>query len=294
MWNLVQTRLIGLIAVLAMCGVVFVGCDHGPAGAVLTYEIDQTTSGQLPTTEMGSLITQMNHRLRSLGEARAKNDKQLTVDVYGTPSAADLERIKRLVGNMGYLEFRILADPAHPKDRAIVEVAIAAPATEKEILLDGNKVAEWVRYAASEFGPVDKQVNGMVKRRAGEVPEMLILMDSMNVTGKHIATSVKSLDEQGNPQIDIALTKEGATRFSKLTGQNVPDPATGSLRHLGIILDKQLLSAPAVRSTISNRASISGGSMTDRDVDLTVDILIGGALPCPVRLVDEKVIAREK
>jgi SecD/SecF fusion protein len=48
---------------------------------------------------------------------------------------------------------------------------------------------------------------------------------------------------------------------------------------LGIILDKRLISAPEIRETISDRGTISGGSMTDREVDHIVQILNAGSLP---------------
>ncbi len=87
-------------------------------GVVLTYEIDQhaaQTGGTKP--DMSTLVRNLNGRLAQVGRAHALDNKRLAVDIYGEPKATDLEWIKRLVSGMGHIEFRILADPANPKDQ---------------------------------------------------------------------------------------------------------------------------------------------------------------------------------
>jgi preprotein translocase subunit SecD len=73
-----------------------------------------------------------------------------------------------------------------------------------------------------------------------------------------------------------------------LTTQNKPNSANPVVyRHLGIVLEKKLISAPSIITTISDRASVSGGSMTERDVDDVVNTLNAGSMPRAVRLVEE-------
>ncbi len=62
--------------------------------------------------------------------------------------------------------------------------------------------------------------------------------------------------------------------------QNKPNPATPDVyRHLGIILDKTLLNAPVIRTKIEGEGMISGGSMSDKEVETTVEVLNAGSLP---------------
>src|SRR5690348_9265163 len=115
---------------------------------------------------------------------------------------------------------------------------------------------------------------------AGKQAEILVLLDPMNVTGDYLTSATKGMDEHGGPAVHFAFNSAGAQRFERLTGQNVPNPATPDVfRHLGILLDGRLVNAPTIRSAISDRGMISGGAMSDRDVELTVEVLDAGSLP---------------
>ena len=73
-----------------------------------------------------------------------------------------------------------------------------------------------------------------------------------------------------------ATLNDGA---AELTKANKPNPATPNVyRHLGIILDNRLLSAPRIQETISDRGMISGGTMTQEEVQHIVGILDAGSL----------------
>ena len=252
----VMVLLIGAAILVTCC--VLIGSGHERVGVVLTYEIDpQGSTSQ--TANLAAVAKQLNRRLGRDGQTRALDNKQLAVDIYGNPSVAELEQTKRLVGGMGYLEFRILADPAHPKDRAIIAMANLLRPNQMEVLQGNTQVAEWVAYSQPEFGPADKEEAGMVKRGTA-VPQALVLMDPFNVTGEYLTTATKTREERGGPAIAFSLNSEGAMRFGRLTGQNLPNASNpGSVCRLGIILDKQLLSAPRIHAMISDRGIISGG-----------------------------------
>jgi len=214
--------------------------------------------------------------------------KEITIRKYGPaveiiiPQTGQDEMafVKRRITDMGQLEFRITADPSIPAERARIEQAKLLPPSQK-ILTDskGNKIAEWVAYEVDEFGPVD-QPGRIVKRQAGGTPEALVLIDAMNVTGDYLTSSTKGLDERGGPAVKFAFDGQGSKLFGQLTGQNVPNPATQNVeRNLGIILDKKLLSAPGIKERITGSGQISGGNMTDQEVEHVIEILNAGSLP---------------
>ena len=189
---------------------------------------------------------------------------------------AELEYIKRRITDMGLLEFRITADATRPKDRPIILLANDLPPSVKEVRQGDNKVAEWVAYDVEAF----RDDTTLVTRQAGDTPEALLLMDPYDVTGKYITSSTKGLDERGGPAVHFAFDRDGAFRFGQLTGENRPNPSTPDVyRHLGIILDKRLLSAPRIITRITDRGMISGGSMTEREVEHIIEVLNAGSLP---------------
>lgn len=215
--------------------------------------------------------------------------KEITIRGYG-PSALEIiipqvgqdemDFVKQKITKMGQLEFRITADPNMQKDRQIIELARKVPPNQKDVFRGQAKEAEWIPYDVKEFGPVDEE-GVWVKRLAGDTPEVLVLMDAFNVTGDHLSRTSKGIDnETGGPAVHFSFDQIGASKFEKLTGQNKPNPATPDVyRHLGIILDKTLLNAPVIKTTISGDGQISGGSMTDNEVKVTVDVLNAGSLP---------------
>jgi SecD/SecF fusion protein len=230
---------------------------------------------------VAELIAALKERLDPNGT------KEITIRKYGPaveiiiPQTGEdeMEYVKRRITDLGQLEFRITADPNLAKDRNVIDRARRLTPSQKALMNNNVKEAEWVAYDENEFGPVSDE-GRIVKRQAGDTPEALVLIDPMNVTGRYLTQATETLDERGGPAVAFGFDREGAERFRQLTSQNKPNPTAPDVRrNLGIILDKRLISAPEIRETISDRGTISGGSMTDREVDHIVQILNAGSLP---------------
>ena len=231
---------------------------------------------------LNELISALKERLDPDGT------KEITIRTYGSaveiiiPQVGqdEMDFVKQVITKMGQLEFRITADPSMHKRQVKIDPAKAAPPTQKLIKQGNEFVAKWVPYDERAFGPVD-QAEGYVKRMADDTPEILVLIDPMNVTGDYLTSATKGTDyETGGLAVHFSFDSQGATKFERLTSQNLPNPATANVyRHLGIVLDNKLVNAPTINSTISDRGQISGGRMTDREVDLYVQVLDAGSLP---------------
>jgi preprotein translocase subunit SecD len=87
-----------------------------------------------------------------------------------------------------------------------------------------------------------------------------------------------SLDSAGNPCIGFALKREAARQFETVTGANVR-------RHLAIVYDGEVLSAPVIAGAIGARGQISG-SFTQEQAQSMAAVLKSGALPVPLELVE--------
>lgn len=242
-----------------------------------------------PEFSITDLISALKERVDPTGT------REVTVRAYGNaveiiiPKQAqdELEFIKRRITDVGQLEFRITADPKYKKDQPIIELAKLAPPAQKEIYQGETPVAEWVAYSTAEFGPPDREDAGdrVVKRLAGDVPEALVLIDPLNVTGDYLSSVTEGVDQHGAPAVNFSFDRRGAAGFRLLTSQNKPDPATGAARYLGIVLDKRLISAPSIRETISDHGQISGGAMDRKEVEYIIGILKAGALPASLNKV---------
>jgi SecD/SecF fusion protein len=109
--------------------------------------------------------------------------------------------------------------------------------------------------------------------------------ETPKIDGSYLANA---LVDTTNPQPAVAFTfnSKGGELFGTLTGKNVPS-GTGAdesqmKRHLAIILDGLVVSAPTINSQIRERGQITG-NFTRLEVDRLVTILRSGALPARLR-----------
>ncbi len=103
------------------------------------------------------------------------------------------------------------------------------------------------------------------------------------MTGAVLSDAGVGTDALGKPGVDIEFTTEGAQIFADYTSSHVNG-------FLAIILDKRVLSIPQISEPISNgRAQISGSFTIDSANALAVQLRYG-ALPIPLRVVENKTV----
>lgn len=88
--------------------------------------------------------------------------------------------------------------------------------------------------------------------------------------------------ETGKPEVQLEFSDEGSKKFEEITKRNIGKP-------LGIFLDDQLIQAPIVQSVITGgRAVITSDGFTTRDTNLLAIQLNAGALPVPIRIIEQR------
>lgn len=90
-------------------------------------------------------------------------------------------------------------------------------------------------------------------------------------------------DLSGNPTVGLEFSTEGAKKFADLTKKNLGKP-------LAIFLDNNMITAPTVQTEITDgRAVISGQFTVDQAKQLVIQ-LNAGALPVPIKIVEQRNI----
>ncbi|HXM69765.1 MAG TPA: protein translocase subunit SecD, partial [Thermoanaerobaculia bacterium] len=102
------------------------------------------------------------------------------------------------------------------------------------------------------------------------------------VTGRDLRTAKPEQGNIGQPIVGFSFTPDGAKSFATLTGEHV-----GS--GLAIVLDGQVVSAPVIRSRISDSGQIEG-SFTQKEVDDLALVLKSGALPASITYLEERTV----
>jgi preprotein translocase subunit SecD len=115
--------------------------------------------------------------------------------------------------------------------------------------------------------------NGAYFLMGGKKPKKTAL------TGRDLKSATVGFNSaNGTAEVQLRFSSNGAKLFADITRRNLG-------KHVLISLDNDALQAPVVQSEIPNgQASITGG-YTVEQAKLIADILTGGALPVPMKLV---------
>ena len=99
--------------------------------------------------------------------------------------------------------------------------------------------------------------------------------EDMRVEGKHLnANALRiGMDEMGRDNVNFEMTPDGAEKFFDFTWEHKPS-SEGEYR-MAIVLDKQIHSAPAIQSPISQRGQITGNFTRKEVEDLIISLRSG-------------------
>ena len=262
-----------LWAMFPFTGVFKLGIDLS-GGTILLYQVKQPAPEDFRLDKMvGAIQRRVNPigltdvSIRGVGTDRV----EITIP---KANKEDVDRCKRILTDLGTLEFRILAN-RRDNDRAMVAAEQVFP---EALVEDGKVVARWVPVAPTSRGSfVDDYGNVAVRSDEQRGRLVLVMQDDYNVTGEFLRQATASYDELAAPAVSFRFNGEGSRRFAALTGQNRPD-ADGFERRLAIILNGEVHSAPSLREQIHDQGVITG-RFTQQEVDDLVAVLNAGSLP---------------
>jgi SecD/SecF fusion protein len=149
------------------------------------------------------------------------------------------------------------------------------------------------KVAFLEFKLVEEDEEKLKKALEGKVPpgyqlkylndKPLLLEEKAKVTGTDLATAQSDFDANMFPLVTLKFNSQGTKKFAKLTRENVG-------KRLAIVLDGQVKSAPVIREPIlGGDAQITGDFSVQEAQDLAL-VLRAGALPCPLKIEEEKTV----
>jgi len=110
-----------------------------------------------------------------------------------------------------------------------------------------------------------------------------LLKKEVLLTGAALASARVELGEFGAPHIGLEFNPDGAKKFARITRKNIG-------KRLAIILDNRVHSAPVIKDEITGgRAQITGRFTIEEANDLAI-VLKAGALPAPVRIIENRTV----
>ncbi len=122
--------------------------------------------------------------------------------------------------------------------------------------------------------------------RDNERQSVVVVDEIPLLTGQNLLDASSALDNQGQAAVSFRLDSTGSRLFAEITQNNIGKP-------FAIVLDNKLLSAPVIQSAITGGSGIISGHFTTQTAaDLSL-LLRAGALPVPLKVVEERTVGPE-
>jgi preprotein translocase subunit SecD len=187
--------------------------------------------------------------------------------VVQLPGISDSAQAKELVGKTALLEFRM------------VDESDKARAALNKILELGNPFnGPAVSTAAAKLVPEGMQLF------KGKDNAIFLLSKNVPLTGANLETAkVETGGDYGLPVVAFKFKPDAATTFANLTQANVG-------KNMAIVLDEIVYSAPVIKGRIAGGSGIIEGQFTPEDAKALAIVLRAGALPAPVRVIEERTV----
>ncbi|MDR9418652.1 protein translocase subunit SecD [Gracilimonas sp.] len=240
--------------------------------------------------------------------------------VVELPGVEDKERVRNLLKGTARLEFRLAADAqefsnfteqvyeyynsfeqeADTSDTAAVtnqfnpleEVLVPA---QRQYLFgyataeDTARVMDLLRNEdIQRMMPRNTTVmwsaNPLAGQAGQDLYQLIGVRTQIELTGDVIENATVQFDPATNvPEVSMSMNSDGARKWGRITGANIGKP-------VAIVLDGYVFSYPNVQTKISNgRSSITGLDGVQEAEDL-VNILLSGALPAPLEIMEERTV----
>jgi len=173
------------------------------------------------------------------------------------PGFEDTARAKALIGRTAQLDFKLV------DEKGDLEKAISS----------------------GHVPPGDVIVYGKKEMRDGKLEaQPYLLKKRTELSGSEISDARVSIDSRFNEYaVTLKFNNKGARRFDRLTAAHVNE-------RFAIILEGVVQSAPVIRERISGGTAQITGSFAPQDARDLAIVLRAGALPAPVKVVEERSI----
>ncbi|MFH1619225.1 MAG: protein translocase subunit SecD [bacterium] len=189
------------------------------------------------------------------------------------PGISNPEQAKELIGKTALLEFS-LVDTGDQAVKALEKIqASGNPFDDKGALLP-------------DIAKVMPKGTTLLKAKSDSDygRRYYVLSATPVVTGAYLENArVETGHDFGYPSVGFTFNSEGGKIFEKATAANVG-------KNLAIVLDGIVHSAPVIKSRIGGGSGVIEGTFTMEEARNLAIVLRAGALPAPVRIIEERTV----
>jgi preprotein translocase subunit SecD len=240
--------------------------DYEDQAGKTVFKMKAPVAAEVERLAVNQALQTIDNRVNEFGVAepviQASGKDRIVVQL---PGIDDQDRVRRLIQNTAFLEFRIVRYPQGGERGA---------ASREEVLAHFN----------GQLPPDLEILESLVRDAQNKViGQTYYAVDRhRTVTGRDLKTARAGQGQFGDPIVLFSLTPTGSEAFAKLTGENTN-------KGLAIVLDGKVMSAPVIRSQIRDSGQIEG-RFTREEVDDLSTVLRSGALPAGITQLEERTV----
>ena len=247
--------------VVEVVGDRFEGWEVSRQGGRLVVSMTEQRQADVRRQAVRQAVETIRNRVDEFGVtepviAEAGNDRILVQ----LPGVDDPERVRRLIKNTAFLEFRLVDQrgmPA-PSREALLERYGGQLPPDLEILQGGERDAQ---AAGDSYYAVQKRPI---------------------ITGRDLKMARQGLGQFQEPVVNFSVNASAAESFGETTGENIGTP-------MAMVLDRRVISAPTIQARITDSGVIEGQFDQQEAEDLAT-LLRSGALPAGIDYLEERTV----
>lgn len=223
----------------------------------LAFVLKDAQAEEIKKFAIDQAIEVVRNRVDALGTTEPvivkQGERRILVQI---PGYEDTARAKKLIGRTAQLEFKLV------DEKGDLDKALAGEIPPGDIIMYGKP----------------QVVNGKTVRQP------YLLKKRTELSGNEVADARVSIDPRFNEYaVTLKFNSKGARKFDRLTAAHVGE-------RFAIILEGVVQSAPVIRERIpGGTAQITGNFTPEEAHDLAI-VLRAGALPAPVKVVEERSV----
>jgi protein-export membrane protein SecD len=244
----------------------------GGTHLLLEVDLDQLDGSVKVKDAVDRAIEIMRNRIDQFGVAEPlitkQGDKWIVIQL---PGIKDPQAAKDLIGKTALLEFRIVNN-SNEASKVL------------DLIRDKGITPAQYRDNPSAYPDIQTVMPQDASVFESKEDSRYYVLDKALLTGASLTNAKVEFGGQfGQPIVTIEFNREGARTFEEVTERNIQ-------KNLAIVLDSIVQSAPVIRSKIPEGKAVIEGSFNAESAKLLATVLRAGALPAPVKVIEERTV----
>ncbi len=206
-----------------------------------------------------------------------------------------IEVVRKRIDEMGTREptierqgdDRIVVQVPGLKDPEHLKVTLGKTAKMTFQLVD--EAADRAGAAQRGVAPIGDEILPVLNKDSHAPPRLVTVEKRVVVAGDRLVDAQPGFDQQsGQPSVNFRFDSVGAREFADITKAYPP-----RTQRFAIVLDKQIITDPYMNEPILTGSGQITGSFTTQSANDLAILLRAGALPAPLKVIEERTVGAE-